>query len=63
MSSNENFAASNNDGDTEKSEVPARGGLLRSPGFWIAAFFVVLVTMNVIFFWIAGSNPPDFISK
>jgi hypothetical protein len=44
------------------AEVP-RGGLLRAPGFWIAAFFVVLVTMNIIFFWIAGSNPPDFIGK
>jgi hypothetical protein len=44
-------------------QIPPRGPLWKAPGIWIAAFFVLLVTMNIIFFWVAGSNPPDFIQK
>jgi|GEM_PF-3068680 len=35
----------------------------RSPGFWIAAFFVLLISMNIAFFWIAGANPVEFKTK
>jgi hypothetical protein len=48
---------------TSGEEIPPKGPLWKSPGFWIAAFFVLLVTMNIIFFWVAGSNPPDFTAK
>jgi hypothetical protein len=44
-------------------EIPPAGPLWRSPGFWIAAFFVLLVGMNIAFYWIAGSTPPDLIGK
>ena len=43
--------------------IPGKDPIWRSPGFWIAAFFVLLITMNVIFFWIAGTNPVEFTNK
>lgn len=44
----------------EGDKLPPKGPLWRAPGFWIAAFFVLLITMNIIFYWIAGNNPVVF---